>query len=121
LQQQRSTFLREGIEVYAISPDPPDLLSRFACRFGIEYPLLSDVDSAVIDAFGIRNTNIPENHDWYGVPYPGMYLVDESGVVFDKHFVSNHTVRESAHSTLQRFAVGIRPPGAGPRLRTGLR
>lgn len=69
---------------------------------------MSDVDSAVIDAFGIRNTNIPEDHDWYGVPYPGMYLVDEWGVVFDKHFVSDHTVRESARSTLQeRFAVDI--------------
>lgn len=69
---------------------------------------MSDVDSTVIDAFGIRNTNIPEDHDWYGVPYPGMYLVDEWGVVFDKHFVSDHTVRESAHSALQeRFAVHI--------------
>jgi len=85
-----------------------DLLARFAYRFGIEYHLLSDVDSAVIDAFGIRNTNIPEDHDWYSIPLPGMYLVDEHGRVFDKHFVADHAVRESVNSALQeRFAVDI--------------
>ncbi len=69
---------------------------------------MSDADSTVIDTFGIRNANIPQNHDWYGVPYPGMYLVNKSGRVFDKHFVSDHSVRESAHSALQeRFAVDI--------------
>jgi DsbC/DsbD-like thiol-disulfide interchange protein len=85
-----------------------DLLRRFADRFAIEYHLLCDADSAVIDAFGIRNTNIPEDHDWYGVPLPGMYLVDEDGRVFDKHFAADHAVRESVNSALQeRFAVDI--------------
>ena len=46
-----------------------------------------------------------------------MYLVDESGLVFDKHFVSDHSVRESAHSALQeRFAVDIDREGLGQAL-----
>jgi len=52
--------------------------------------------------------NIPEDHDWYGIPLPGMYLVDEHGRVFDKHFAADHAVRESVNSALQeRFAVDI--------------
>jgi hypothetical protein len=112
LQQQRSTFLREGIEVYAISPDPADVLQRFADRFGIDYALLSDADSAAIDRFGIRNTHIPADHGWFGIPFPGMYMVDEDGRVFDKHFVADHTVRESVNSALQeRFTVALEPDG----------
>jgi hypothetical protein len=69
LQQQRSTFQHEGIEVYAISPDPIDVPQRFA------------------DRFGIRNTHIPADHAWFGIPFPGMYMVDDTGHVFVKHFV----------------------------------
>ncbi len=74
--------------------------------------MLSDVGSVVIDTFGIRNPHIPEDHDWYGVPLPGMYLLDEEGRVFDKHFVADHAVRESVNSALQeRFAVDIGQDG----------
>ncbi len=73
---------------------------------------MSDVGSVVIDTFGIRNPHIPEDHDWYGVPLPGMYLLDEEGRVFDKHFVADHAVRESVNSALQeRFAVDIGQDG----------
>lgn len=74
--------------------------------------MLSDVGSVVIDTFGIRNPHIPEDHDWYGVPLPGMYLLDEEGRGFDKHFVADHAVRESVNSALQeRFAVDIGQDG----------
>jgi len=38
---------------------------------GFSYPLLSDVDSEVIRDFGILNHNIPEDHEWYGICFPG--------------------------------------------------
>lgn len=89
------------------------MLTGFADRYDIDYHLLSDTDSAVIDAFGIRNEHIPAEHKWYGVPYPGMYLVDADGRVFDKHFDADHAVRESVGSALQeRFAVQVEPQGA---------
>ena len=88
------------------------MLQRFADRFDIDYALLSDADSAVIDRFGIRNTHIPADHAWFGIPFPGMYMVDDTGHVFDKHFVADHAVRESVNSALQeRFAVDLDPDG----------
>ena len=78
-----------------------------ALRLGIRYPLLSDPDSAIIRAFGILNTNIPEGHEWYGIPFPGTYIVDESGTVRSKYFEESHRQRFTADTVLTReFGVG---------------
>lgn len=90
-----------GIRAFAISPDPPQILRRFAEKFGITYPLLADTDSEVIRAFGIFNENIPEGHDWYGIPYPGTYMVGRDGRVFARSFFSDHAERESVSDMLQ--------------------
>ena len=78
-----------------------DVLRDFAASHSISYPLLSDERSAVIQEFGILNTNIPEGHDWFGVPYPGTYLIGQDGVVIDKSFEVKHGVRESANDMLR--------------------
>jgi len=101
LQRNLKTFTRNGIRVFAISPDPQDVLRKFAEKYGIAYPLLSDRESRVIRAFGILNTHIPEDHDWFGIPYPGMYMVGSDGLVFDKSFFADHGVRESVNDVLQ--------------------
>ena len=87
--------------MFAVSYDSTKVLSGFAERFQISYPLLSDEDSRVIRKFGILNTNIPEDHQWHGVPYPGTYMVDPTGRVFDKSFFAEHGIRESANNMLQ--------------------
>ncbi len=91
----------DGITPFAISPDPPELLARFAKKYAITYPLLSDSDSRVIRDYDIFNTHIPADHDWYGIPFPGTYMVDERGRVFDRTFFADHAVRESINNMLQ--------------------
>lgn len=87
------------------------MLAAFAAKYGIEYPLLADEDSSVIKAFGILNRQIPSEHEWYGVPYPGTYLVDGDGRVTDKSFFADHQVRESVDDLLQGLGVGRGPEG----------
>lgn len=41
-----------GYEVVGISPDPMDKQARFAEQESLTYPLLSDTDKAVLDAYG---------------------------------------------------------------------
>ena len=64
------------------------------------YDLLSDVDSAVIRQFGILNTLIspddPEHRSFYGLPFPGVYVTDEEGIVTEKFFHRHYATRESA-------------------------
>ena len=102
----------------AISPDPPEIRARFAERYGVEFPLLSDTDSHVIRAWGLFNDQIEPDHAYFGVPHPGMFLVDDQGIVFDKHFGPDHRIRESVASSVQeRF--GLDTGHKGVRLDTG--
>jgi len=43
---------RQGIAVLGISPDPPAKLATFRARDGLTFPLLSDPDHAVLEAYG---------------------------------------------------------------------
>jgi len=91
--------------VYGVSYDTPAQLSSFRDEYSVSYDLLSDVDSAVMREFGILNTLIfPDDSEqaagrsFYGVPFPGVYLTDERGVVTEKFFHRHYATRESAGS-----------------------
>ena len=86
----------------AISYDTPEVIRHAAERLKISNPLLADTNTEIIRAFGILNTNIPEDHEWYGVPFPGMYIVDTDGIVQSKYFEEDHRERYTANSILTR-------------------
>ena len=92
-----------GINAAAITYDSRDVLRNFAEAYRIDYPLLSDAGSKVIRAFGILNTNIPEDHKMmYGIPWPGDYLITADGRVRDKLFLRNYEHRPSASEVVLR-------------------
>ncbi len=77
LRDAYARFTQAGIKLYAVSYDEPDALAAFAEANSIPFPLLSDADSSVIREYGILNQEIQPNEiPFYGVPYPGTYLVD---------------------------------------------
>ena len=41
-----------GVAVVGISPDPPERLAKFRKNHGLTFPLLSDVDKAVMRSYG---------------------------------------------------------------------
>ena len=88
-----------------MSYDSPEQLQTFANEYDVTYNLLSDDDSAVIREFGILNTLIsPDDSEqaagrsFYGIPFPGVYVTDENGVVTEKFFHRHYATRESAGS-----------------------
>ena len=99
-------FDAAGIAVYALSYDEADALRDFRDAHGITYTLLSDPDSDVIRSFGILNTLIdPTDHPWYGIPYPGNYVVNPEGTITHKFFDNNLGVRAGPEQLL-RAALG---------------
>ncbi len=95
-------FDAAGIAVYALSYDDSDALRDFRDAHGITYTLLSDPDSDVIRSFGILNTLIdPDNHPWYGIPYPGTYVVNPQGEITHKFFDNNLAVRAGPEQLLR--------------------
>ena len=114
LQENISLFDAEGIKVYGVSYDSQKHLKAFAEGQGITYDLLSDVDSAIIKRFGILNTTIDPDADvfnratergFYGIPFPGVYVVDQGGRVTEKFFHRHYATRTSA-GTIRDSAIG---------------
>ena len=111
LQDHKAEFDAAGIKLFAISYDSVEALGTFAERYGIEYPILSDVDSKVIREFGILNTLVrPDETESYGIPFPGSYLVGANGKVITKFFNQQYQARETAPAMMHAgFGLPIAP------------
>ena len=80
--------------------------------------MLSDPDSEIIRRIGILNTLIdPDDHPWYGIPFPGSYVLDADGVVTHKFFEDRLHFRVSADQLLraatgQQLNLPVAPTGS---------
>lgn len=88
----------------AISYDSVAILKSFADRKNIGFSLLSDEDSSVIRAFGILNEAVPKNSDFYGIPNPVTFIVDEKGIVRSRYSEEDYRHRFTAGNLIGRRA-----------------
>ena len=102
LEQTKADFAKRGLNVASLTYDSAEVLRSFAERKGLDYPMLSDPESEVIRAFDILNDNIPSDHAFHGVPFPGTYIVDANGIVKAKFFEDDHRERYTASNILVR-------------------
>lgn len=109
-----------------------DVLAAFADRQGIAFPLLSDEGSHAIRSLGLLNLHVQEDHAVYGVkpnprvlgvPYPGTFLLDASGVIVAKRFHTSYRERDTGAGLIAETlggaspAEGLEPPGVGAPVR----
>ena len=87
-----SSLQAAGYEVVGISPDSVAKLEKFVARDALSYPLLSDEDHAVADAYAAWGEK--KN---YGKTYEGLIrstiVIDESGTVA----LAQYNVRATGH------------------------
>jgi hypothetical protein len=101
LRDSYAKFEAHGIKLYAVSYDDRETLLEFAREQGIPYPLLSDLDSRVIEQYGILNTEVSKDDAFlYGIPFPGAYVCDESGRVVARFFHDTYKKRDSPESLI---------------------
>jgi peroxiredoxin Q/BCP len=80
VRDARQDMKKLGVDVLGLSPDEPDAQKKFDVKFSLGFPLLSDADHAVAEAYGVwgDKTN-------YGKTYKGIirssFLVDEKGKI----------------------------------------
>ncbi len=110
LQQQRPGFEAAGIGLVAMTYDAPQLQQAFIDRHGITIALLSDTDGLSFKTLGILNEQYRRGDSEYGIPHPGMIVVDPQGVVAGKLFLEDYSVRVDAAAALafSRQVLGIR-------------
>ena len=70
-----------GWSLNVITYDSPETLSGFAAEHALSYTLLSDPGSAMIDAFGLRNTEVTAGSRFDGIPHPAIIYIKANGEV----------------------------------------
>lgn len=109
LQKRIEGFRQAGLGVVAITYDTPALQQVFIDRAGVEYPLLSDIDTRTFTALGILNQDYQPGESGYGIPYPGVLVLDRDEVIRAKIFVEGYETRVGAENVLAaaKTALGI--------------
>jgi peroxiredoxin len=136
LQSRVDQLRTQGLGVAAISYDAVPILADFATRRHITFPLLSDVGSATIKAFGILNP-LPElafgadkddpqvvaelrqyvsggrpNPSWAGIAFPGTFILDPEGRVTARFFEDYYVERTTFSNILLRTGKSQVPVSA---------
>lgn len=89
-----------GYEVATVTYDDVGKLRRLEQRQKIDYPMLSDVNSDIIRAFGLLAEEYPEGSFYYGVPRPAIIVLDAEGKVSHRFSEAHYTVRPDIDSVL---------------------
>lgn len=93
LNNHAKEFTELGYGLAAISYDHTDILKAFSEQKKISYPLLSDQRVQTMLAYDIVNKEYASGDDNYGIPYPGVVVINNKGKVVHKHFFNGYKNR----------------------------
>lgn len=86
-------FKKMNAKVFGVSKDDLKSHDRFAAKYELSFPLISDADGSLCDSFGVW-----KNKSMFGKKYKGIeratYLIDKGGVI--RHIWRN--VKVSGHA-----------------------
>ncbi|MBQ12782.1 MAG: hypothetical protein CMQ17_00030 [Gammaproteobacteria bacterium] len=74
-------FKAMGINVATVTYDSVELLKEVQEDQDINFTLLHDEGVEHVNALGIRNLDYDPGDRAYGIPYPGIFLLDQNGVI----------------------------------------
>ncbi|MDB2687263.1 cellulase family glycosylhydrolase [Mariniblastus sp.] len=117
LQQNRKSIEATGIRVVGLSFDKTEVLADFSSVNDIEFPLLADPTSKVIEQLGIVNTSRKKGTLRYKVAYPLTILIKRDRTVAG-------VVRGDTKTTLHDFKklisawTGVKPEEEKPEKKT---
>ncbi len=69
-----------GTDVVGISPDPPAAQKKFSDRLALNFPLLSDMDHAAAEAYGVWREKSMYGKRYFGI-VRSAFLIDEKGKI----------------------------------------
>ena len=100
LQANTAGFAAAGIGLVAITYDSPQLQQAFIDKFGITIPVLSDSSGLSFKTLGILNEQYQPGDRQFGIPHPGMIVIDPAGVVVGKLFLEAYSSRVDSAAAL---------------------
>lgn len=97
-------FKQAGIEVIAVSVDPPERSAAMRRDLGIEFPVLSDISREIITSWGLLNTG-----EKGGIAFPATFLIDRGRIV--RFSTAEHTSRRVPASEMLAFVKTMKLEG----------
>jgi peroxiredoxin len=107
LKAAQTPLAQRGYALVALSYDSPAALAAFATKTGIEYTLLSDEKSAMIDAFGLRDPAYEQGSFAFGVPKASVMIIDRRGTLRWKSVAEDYKIRAD-NSTILKAVDALR-------------
>jgi peroxiredoxin len=109
IQDNAAAFAAAGIGLVAITYDEPRLQQAFIDKFDITIPVLSDNNALSFKTLGILNEDYQSGDSRYGIPHPGMIVVNPEGEVVGKLFLEAYSSRVDSQAALAfaREVLGI--------------
>jgi thioredoxin-dependent peroxiredoxin len=80
VRDARADLTTLGVDVVGISPDQPEAQARFDRKFELGFPLLSDPDHAVADAYGVWGEKTSYGRTSMGI-IRSSFLIGEDGTI----------------------------------------
>ena len=100
LEQHVDAFAEAGIGIVVITYDAPELQQNFIEDEGITYPFISDIDATTMIALDILNENNEPGDRTYGIPHPGVFVLNPRQEIVGKIFVESFRVRVDGEGVL---------------------
>ena len=91
-----------GYAVVGISPDPESAQAKFSDRHDLPFPLLSDVDHAVMEAWGVWGEKKNYGKVYTGVIRSTVVVAPDGSVA-----LAQYNVRATGHVKRLRAALGV--------------
>ncbi|MDT8391513.1 MAG: thioredoxin-dependent thiol peroxidase [Lentisphaeria bacterium] len=82
LRDAMPDFEKSGVKICGVSPDEPAAQRKFAEKYSLPFPLLSDPDHAVAEAYGAWGEKSLYGKTYFGV-IRSSFLIDQNGLILD--------------------------------------
>ncbi len=91
--EAKAGFEELGYTLATITYDDPKKSNAFAMKHSVTMPILYDKDSEIIQAFNVLNTNYQIDSPFYGIPFPFIFVIDNTGKVTHRFAEESYKVR----------------------------
>ena len=107
----KDRFEAIGVTVVGMTYDDHEVLSEFASDRELGYALLSDPDGEYVAELGIRNEEYGPGHPGFGIPHPGILLIDTSRAILYKAAMEDYRERPPFDQLFDAVSSALEEPG----------
>jgi peroxiredoxin len=100
LQSRTAQFEELGLNVATVSVDSVELVKKFADAQRITFVMLADPTGAINERLGIRDAQYPVGSSAFGVPQPGIFVLNRDRKIVGKYFVQGYRDRPDLDAIL---------------------